>query len=288
MRRSPNHPSPALHRALLLVLAAASALPALAQADKFTLPIDRAATGNANQADGAKILADFQRAGIAGDYWLSFEMRVMPRKGAERVITGTLFGARGPGGPLSRLAIPGERWLIESGPQPSAWLAAGGEAPRQLAAGDAGQAVAGTDVTVFDLQMPFLYWTDFTYEGVAQMRSRPTHSFVLRPPAGQPAPVGGLTGVRVFLDAEFRALVQAEELGAGGAVEKSITLLDLKKVGDQWMMKAIDVRNHRTRDKTRFAITAAALGLELPLATFSPDQLAAEAPAVPANQVVRF
>ena len=288
MPRSPDLPSPVFHRALLFVLAAGCALPALAQADKFTLPIDRPATGNANQADGARILADFQGAGIAGDYWLSFELRVLPRKGTERSVTGTLLGARGPSGPLSRLTLPGERWLIESGPHPSAWLAADGAAPRLLAAGESAQAVAGTDVTVFELQMPFLYWTDFTYEGVAQMRSRPTHSFVLRPPAGQPVPVAGLTGVRVFLDAEFRQLVQAEELGSGGVVVKTITLLDLKKVGEQWMMKAIDVRNHRTRDKTRFAITAAALGLDLPLAVFSPDNLAAEAPAVPAEKIVRF
>ena len=288
MPRSPDLPSPVLHRALLFALAAGCALPALAQNDKFTLPIDRPATGNANQADGARILADFQRGGIAGDYWLSFELRVLPRKGPERSVTGTLFGARGPSGPLSRLTIPGERWLIESGPQPSAWLAAGGAAPHQLEAGEAGLAVAGTDVTVFELQMPFLYWTDFTYEGLAQMRSRPTHSFVLRPPAGQPSPVAGLTGVRVFLDSEFRALVQAEELGAGGVVEKSITLLDIKKVGEQYLMKAIDVRNHRTRDKNRFAITGAALGLELPLATFSPENLTAEAPAVPPEKIVRF
>ena len=60
MPRSPNLPSPVLHRALLFVLAASSALVALAQADKFTLPIDRPATGKADQAEGARILADFQ------------------------------------------------------------------------------------------------------------------------------------------------------------------------------------------------------------------------------------
>lgn len=288
MPRSPNLPSPVLHRALLFVLAASSALVALAQADKFTLPIDRPATGKADQAEGARILTNFQGGGIAGDYWLSFELRVMPRKGAERSVTGTLLGARGPSGPLTRLVIPGERWLIESGPQPSAWLAAGDAAPRQLATGESGLAVAGTDVTVFELQMPFLYWSDFTYEGQALMRSRPTHSFVLRPPAGQPVSVPGLTGVRVFIDSEFRALVQAEELGQGGAVLKTITLLDLKKVGDQYLMKAIDVRDNRTRNKTRFSVTGAALGLNLPLSVFSPDELMVEAPAVPPEKVVRF
>jgi hypothetical protein len=273
---------------LLFVLAAGSALIALAQPDKFNLPIDRPAAGKADQAEGARILADFQGGVIAGDYWLSFELRVMPRKGTERTVVGTLFGARGPSGPLTRMIIPGERWLIESGPQPSAWLAAGNTAPRQLAPNEFGLPVAGTDMTVFEVQMPFLYWSDFTYEGQALMRSRPTHSFVLRPPAGQPASVAGLMGVRVFIDAEFRALVSAEELGQGGAVLKTITLLDLKKVGDQYLMKAIDVRDNRTRDKTRLSITGAALGLDLPLSVFSPDELTSEPPAIPPGKVVRF
>jgi hypothetical protein len=273
---------------LLFVLAAACAQPSLAQSDKFTLPIDRPATGKADQAEGARILREFQHSEIAGDYWLSFELRVMPRKGAERSVTGTLLGARGASGPLTRLEVPGERWVIESGAQPSVWLAADGKSPRMLGASEVGQAVAGTDVTAFELQRPFLYWTDFTYEGQAVMRSRPTHSFVLRPPAGQPAPVPGLTGVRVFLDVEFGAMVQAEELGVNGVVEKSITLLGIKKIEGQAIMKEIDVRNFRTRDKTRFTITGAALGLTLPLSAFSPDELNSAPPAVPAEKVVRF
>jgi len=287
MPRSPDLPSPVFRRALLFGLVAWVAATAAAQGSKFTLPIDHPASGNADQAEGAKILAEFRRAGIAGDYWLSFELRVMPRKGDERVVAGSMFGTRGPAGPWTRLAVGSERWLIQSGPQPAAWLADAGAAPRELGTAEAGHALAGTGVTAFDLQMPFLYWTDFTYEGQAQVRSRPTHSFVLRPPAGSP-PVAGLTGVRVLIDSQFQALVQAEELGARGAVEKTITLLDLKKVGEQWLARAIDVRDNGTRDKTRFSITAVALGLELPVTAFAPDNLTAAPPAAPADKVVRF
>jgi hypothetical protein len=280
---------------LLFVLAGCCAGPVLAQADKFGgQPADRPALGKADQAEGAKILADFRRAGIAGDYWLSFELRVMPRQGAERVVSGTLIGTRGVSGPLSRFTVGDQRWLIESGPQPSAWLAtvdslaAKGTPVREIGAGEGGLALADTGVTLFEVQMPFLYWTDFTYEGEAKVRGRPTHSFVLRPPAGQAAPVAGLTAVRVLIDREFEAMVQADELGAGGAVEKTISLIDLKKVGDRWLVKAIDVRDARTRNKTRFSVTAAALGLAWPLSIFGPDSLTAEPPAVPPEKIVRF
>lgn len=269
---------------MLLALAAG---PAPAQTDKFGQPSDRAATGKADQAAGARILADFRGAGMAGDgvYWLSFELRVMPRTGAERKVTGTLLGLRGVAGPLSRLSVDGQNWLIESGPQPGAWTTGvGGE----VAPVDAGQALAGTGVTIFDLQMPFLYWTDFTYEGQAKVRGRPTHSFILRPPPGYVPPEPGLTGVRVLIDTQFQALVQAELLGAKGVAEKSIVLLDLKKVGEQMLVKSVDVRDLRTRNKTRLTFTAAALGLELPVTIFTPENLGSTLPAIPAGKIVRF
>jgi hypothetical protein len=275
-------PSPVLHRAFLFALFAGSIATASAQPDKFTAPIDRAATGNADQAEGARILAEFRGVGLAGDSWLAFELRVMPRQGAERSFTGTLLGARGPVGPLLRLKVDHDQWLIESGPAASAWTL---RSPASEAkAISAGESIAGTDVTVFDLQMPFLYWPDFTYEGQAKVRGRPTHSFILRAPSGD-SPV---KAVRVLIDTQFQALVQAEELGPNNAIEKTISLLDLKKVGEKWLVKTIDVRNHRTRDKTRLSFTAAALDLELPLSVFSPEGLTVAPPVVPPAKVVRF
>ncbi len=287
MPRSPDLPSPVHHRALFLVLVALATAAAFAQPGKFDLPVDRPALGQADQADGAKVLADFRRAGIAGDYWLAFELRVLPRHGAERVVTGTMTGTRGPTGPISRLHVAGQRWLIASGPQPAAWFTAGGPV-QELAEADGARAIAETGVSVFELQMPFLYWTDYTYEGQARVRGRPTHSFVLRPPAGAPVPVPGLTGVRVLIDAQFQALVKADELGADGASLRTITLLDLKKVGEQWIVKAVDVRDSRSRDKTRFSITGAALDLHWPAELFAPGNLKAETPPVPADRIARF
>jgi hypothetical protein len=92
----------------------------------------------------------------------------------------------------------------------------------------------------------------------------------------------------VLLDTQFQALVQAEMLGAKGAAVKSFTVLDLKKVGDQWMLKSVDLRNDVTRDKTRFSVTAAALNLGLPPATFTAHALADEPPVVPADRIERF
>jgi len=258
--------------------------PAFGQPDKVGQPMDRAAPGQGDQAEGARILSEFRQAGIAGDYWLSFELRVMPRKGAERTVTGSLYGTQGQGGPLTRITTGAGEWLIEAGLQPAAWSRAGDLAEPA----SPGQALADTGISIFDLQMPFLYWQDFTYEGQARVRGRPTYSFVLRPPAGQALPMPELTGVRVLIDTQFQAMVQAEILGSGGVALKSISLLDLKKVGEQWLVKTVDVRDHRTRDKTRFTVRAAALGLNWPRGIFSPSGLTNPVPPVPGDKVVRF
>jgi hypothetical protein len=196
-------------------------------------------------------------------------------------------GARGAQGPLTRLSIGDQHWLIQGGAQPAAWSARSGAAAHSLAAGETIEPIAGTDLSVFDLQMPFLHWPDFVYEGLARIRGRPAHSFVLYPPA-ELANRPDLTGVRVLIDTQFQTLVQAEMLGAKGATEKTITILDLKMVGEQWIPKSFDFRNYLTRGKTRLTVTAAALNLTLPAETFSPDQLGKIAPPVPAEGIQRF
>jgi hypothetical protein len=244
----------------------------------------------ADPAEGRRALAEFRAAGITGGYWLEFELTVLPRRGEERTVRGQIYGRRSETGPLTRLSLGADdHWLIRSGTAAAAWSYTTGQtAPRELAAADALQPIAGTDLTIFDLQMPFLYWDDFAYEGLAKIRGRPAYSFVLYPPAELAAQRPDFTGVRVALDSQFHALVQAELLGPKGEPTKTITVLDLKKTGERWIVKAIDLRNHFTRDKTRFNVTAAALDLALPAGLFRPESLPETAPAVPAGSIQRF
>ena len=278
------------------MLLAGTALTLSAQSGRFRPSANYVAGGKADQAEGARILGQFHQAGVAGNYWLAFELRVMPHKGDERTVSGHLLGSRNNLGPITRLTLAGpggivgeKRWLIQSGPQPSTWLWSGTtDQTNALTLAESFQPLAGTDLTPFDLQMPFLYWPDYIYEGVAKVRGRPAHSYVLYPPADLAGVRPGLTGVRVLLDTEFQAFLQAELLGEKGATEKTITLLDLKKVGDQWLPKSIDLRNHMTRDKTRLTFTAVALDLTLPPAALTAAALAVEPPAVPAAKVENF
>lgn len=239
--------------------------------------------GAPDQAEGRRILEEFRTKGISGEYYLEFQLRVMPRRGAERLVPGRLWGARNDRGPISRLALfPGsksseQRLLVQNGPRNAAWswsAASSTSGVQSVGAAALFRPLADTDLTPFDLQMPFLYWNDFVFEGVVKVRGRPAHAFLLYPTDEVIAQKPELTGVRVYLDTQYGALVQAELIGAENRPLKAITVLELKKVGEQWIVKAIDLRDETTRNKTRFSVTGAALGMDFAASLFEPATLA--------------
>ncbi len=258
--------------------------------------------GRPDQVKGREILEEFRRTGwgLGGDYYLEFELRVLPKKGDERVVPGRMWGGRNARGPVTRVALQPSakdterRLLVQTGPDSAAWSwpaeglalpGADGTPAPQAAALFA--PLAGTDLTAFDLQMPFLWWVDFTYEGTAPVVGRPAHKFLLRPPAAIAALRPGLAGVRVFLDTQFNALVQAEELGRGDTPLKTISVLELKKIGDRWIVKTVDLRDDVTRNKTQFAVTGAALGQDFLPTLFEPARLGDNVAPPPADRVTR-
>jgi hypothetical protein len=145
--------------------------------------------------------------------------------------------------------------------------------------------VAGTHVAPFDLQMSYLYWPEFVYEGVSKVRGRPADTFLLYPPEDARGAAGEFTAVRVYLDAQYEAPVQAEYLGADARPLKRVSVIDLKRLGEQWVVKSIDFRDEKSRDKTRFSLTAAAVGLDFSKALFTPGMLAQSIQPPPADQV---
>jgi hypothetical protein len=216
---------------------------------------------------------------LAGDYALDFTLRVMPRRGPERTVAGRLYGTRNDSGPISLAEFPAgtegaRRVLVQNGANSGVWtVAADGVDSVAVGAAQLFAPLAGTDLTAFDLQMPFLYWEDCVYEGIVSVRGRPAHRFLAYPPAAISAARPALTAVRFYLDTQFSALVQAEEIGPEQTVVKTIMVLDLKRTQDRWIVRTIDLRDEATRNKTRFRIQAAALGLTLPPILFSPAHL---------------
>jgi len=266
-----------------LVLAVLCWLPPVHAQKGYQPPPNYAQFGKPDQQQGREILEQFRRQGIAGEYYLEFELRVLPRHGTERVLRGRLWGSRNADGPISRVSINAPeagaateiRLLVQNGANPVLWRWKDGSGVAGESSDVAAlfESVAGTDLTPFDLQMPFLYWPEFVYEGLARMRGRPAHQFLLYPPAAVAERHPALKGIRAYLDTQYNALVQAEYIGDEGRSLKILSVIDLKKIGDQWIVKSIDLRDETTRNKTRFVVTAAALHQQFAPQIFDPVHL---------------
>jgi hypothetical protein len=243
-----------------------------------------------DQAAGREIIDGFRQAQPDQCYY-EFELQIRPRRGDVRSIPGQLWAGHNDQGPVLRLILaPGAldevRWLIQGGPQPAAWRSG-----RAAAAQPAGLFVPlfpGVEMTAFDLQMPFLYWPDETLVSVSRLLGRPAYVFRFRPPAAFAAQRPDVAGVQVHFDTQYKAPRQTELLGPAGVL-KTVTVNDVKLMdGHPAIVKEVDVRNEATRDKTRYEVTAAAVGLDLLPALFTPAELGAAVAPPADNLIVHF
>jgi len=242
----------------------------------------------------ARILQEFRQAGIRGEFFLEVEFRARPVRGPERVYRGRLWGGRNERGATLRLELldaegASQRWLVQNGVGGQVWQWRHGRAevlgPRDLCM----PLITGLEITAFDVQMPFLYWPEATFEKTTRsVLGRPAYAFRVLVPAGVAAEFGEIAAARAFLDTQFNALIQTELISHANRVLKSFAFVSLKKIGDQYVPKQADYRNEVTRDKTRLQITGAALNLMLAASFFTPDSLAEPAPLPSPDSIVRI
>lgn len=249
--------------------------------------------GRVDSAEARQALEQLRQQGIAGDCYLEFQLRVMPRRGDERLLDGKLWISRNASGSLTRVSLqpdrglPERRLLVQSGVQSAAWRWEAGKSVELVGVASLFEPlVPNTELTAFDLQTPFVWWNDFRYEGLARFRGRPAHVMLLRPPPEFAAKYPALQAVRVHLDTQYNALVQTELIGANGKVTKTFSLVDLKKIDDQWIPKSFDLRDEQTRNKTRLSVTGAALNLEFSKTLFEPARLGDEVRPPAADKIV--
>jgi hypothetical protein len=274
-------------RAFFVLLAAASALRAAPPASPSP---GLAQIGKPDAAESRRILAQFRSAGISGDYYLEIELHQLPRSGDERVFPAKLWGSRNARGPIVRIALTDaagreQRLLVQNGAQPAVWTFRDGKISQPGPAALLEPLVPGVELTAFDLEMPFLAWPDVECTAIVRVFGRPAYAFFFRPPAG----LGGQPeAVRAYFDTQFNAPTQTELLDATGRVTKTLSLVELKRVDAQTLPKILEVRNETTRDKTRFVITGAALGLDFSTGVFDPAALADSLSPPAASRIVRL
>ena len=236
--------------------------------------------------EGARRLADFRGQRLSGDFCFRFELTHLPRRGKSVVYTGTMWGSWNAMGPVSRFELypdaQGEASLrtdvieciIQNGATPQAWIRSSRDAPFKLIEGAAlfEPLLPGIAYSPFDLQMPFVYWEDFEYEGPGRVQSRIAQRFRMLPPEDSVSASRGVAAVRIALDDTYHALLRVEVLGAEDVMLSRFTMESFKKVQGQYIVKQVTIKDFETKDRTRFSVKAASVGLLFDSALFDADE----------------
>ncbi len=238
------------------------------------------------QENPTTVLEEFRRQGLSGTYSLLFNLRHIPKQGSERYYQGQLWGSWSGRGartiikvrPLPKGRESEVRLFVQNGSKSSAWTTEKDRAKlRTIEGSELFQPLyPGLVFTPFDLQMPFIYWDEYVYEGRSKLKGRRVHSFLMLPPLSIRRASPNLAGVRISVDAVFKALIKAEILGPSRKSLKTFKIVSLKKIQNQVIIKRIDLLDEVSRDKTRFTISGADLDLEIEESFFRPDALLRE------------
>ena len=239
--------------------------------------------------EGRQRLIDFRRMWVVGDMSLRYQLQFIPRRGKRTEIQGTLWGTNGLGGPVSLIQLQGEtdsHLYLQSGPFASVSKKQSESGRWEMVDVDDWFEIVDEQITLtaFDLMMPFIYWKDWSYEGVTKVNSRVAHAFLLKAPETLLDNPLGLHGVVVFLDESFNALLKAEYVTADDVVFKSLRLIDIKKVDDVWLPKTFDFLDEETRDKTRLRIREAAVHLDFSDHPFGQGVIPEGVPEIPLSR----
>jgi hypothetical protein len=246
---------------------------------------------NPSQETGWEILKTFRAMGWDGGYRWRIQLKVMPRREKTRSLNGLMFGDRTENGPVSRIDLierPADvdangdlvkaeslRLLFQSGKGGFAMRKRSEvSGPPEVVDSDRMmEAIAGSDIALFDLMAPYVFWPHFKYEGRTTFRGGPTHLFWMYPPEEDALMKAHVSGVRLYINDQFNVLVQTEVFDASGKKAKTLSIIGIERVDGQVIFKDMDVRNDKTRGKTRLKIVDAEMGLRLPPSLFEPQSL---------------
>ena len=237
--------------------------------------------------EGAQRLAAFRQQRLEGDFCFEFELAHKPRRGRTIYYVGIMWGSWNESGPITRFRVSSARpkggesvdsaqvveLIIQNGVTPQAWIRRNDRSDFELIEGEAlfVPIMPGLLYSPFDLQMPFVYWKDFTYEGPTLIGvTRVAQQFLMQPPATSASAKRGISGVRVGLDDTYNALWRIEVVNAESEISSRFAVESFKKVQEQYIVKRITLTDYNSKDRTTFEVKAAALGVSLNRDLFCP------------------
>jgi len=235
-----------------------------------------------DQEEGARRLEAFRQQRLEGDYIFEFQLEHKPRRARTVRYDGIMWGTWNDQGAITRFKIFSNdasedasealvELIVQNGPEPSAWIRHDTSGEFKRVEGEAlfKSLLPGLVYSVFDLQMPFIYWDEFIYEGPSLVGvSRVAQNFLMLPPEDSQSARRGIKGVRVLLDDTYNALWRVEVVHDDESVHSRFAVESFKKVQEQYIVKRITVTDYPGKDRTTFDVVDASVGLKLDEALF--------------------
>lgn len=230
-----------------------------------------------DEEEGVRRLEAFRRQRLEGDYVFEFQLEHKPRRARTVRYDGIMWGTWNDQGALTRLKVlSGEaeesmspalvELIIQNGPEPSAWIRRDATKEFKPVQGEAlfEPLLPGLVYSVFDLQMPFIYWDEFIYEGPSLVgASRVAQRFLMIPPEDSESARQGIKGVRILLDDTYNAILRIEVIDDDGSVKSEFSVESLKKIQGQYIVKKITIEDYSSKDRTTFRVMDADVGIRL-------------------------
>ena len=275
----------------VLLLAACTAVPSIGKSKNLEIK-----TSVSDPEHGHAALETYRNYRWSSDFSFFIEMRHIPRRGRDTIFDGQMWGTVDEGGTLQRyhLSTVGKEGrknvnlIIKNGIDPYAYSHKDAEDEKdyhKLSDKELFEPLfAHLVYTPFDLQLPFIYWNNYVFEGYERTKGRRVYTYKFHPPDSLKEENPNLGVVRLSLDARFNAPVKIEMFDNKENPTKTFKIISFKKVGEEWILKSIDLLDERSRDKTRFTVVAAAFNLQLPHELFSPQPLNAVVRPIPIDK----
>ena len=110
--------------------------------------------------------------------------------------------------------------------------------------------ICGTDMTWMDLALDFLWWKDVRFDDTPRGECRLGRDCDILV-AVPPGPIPGCSAVRIWIDRQWRCVMQVEQLDPQGNPVRTMWVQRVKKVEDRWMIPEMEIETlnsgHRTR-----------------------------------------
>jgi len=179
-----------------------------------------------------ELLCGARRGKLDRAFYLDAQLQLGQAPATARYILRDRFGTTAE--QLTMVRQPNGAWLRDY---------AKGQPLQNTPAPEGDRLIGGSDVTWNDLSLAFLWWTDGVITGREPLLERDCLVLEFTPPQAPQL-------TRVWIDEALLVLIKIEEYDAQRVLQRRIAVRTLKKIGDNWMIKDLDIRrwpgNHRT------------------------------------------